>query len=200
MHDKVETRQDLTIPNFNTISYLDLDTTSNIMYACKIRSNPFSVIGFEHYEMKSFDFSSGDDLDGAGWILQHIARWRELDTSSCVLVPEHVSMFPWSQMFMCFARRVGPSANSREIVSMCGPANRYYLTPIDKAVKLFKILSSESEIKKKLEKLPVDKDAAATVPMKDMWDWQTVLIISHLYCWGMVSQVREPSGRDILVF
>ena len=184
------------LPNFSTVAYVDMDVKTNIIYAARIRSSPFSVIAFEHYEMKSHDMSSGDDIDGIGWVMQHVTRWRELDNNSAVLVPEHVSMMPWSQMFMCFARRF----KEREIVSMCGPvSNKYYLQPMDSHVKLFKT-SSDELIAAKLQKIPLDPISKKTVPLTDLWDWQTVLIITHLYCWHEFCITREPSGRDILLF
>lgn len=200
MHEETETREEMMVPNFSTIIYLDMDLSNNIVFAARIRSVPFSVINFEYYEMTSHDFSSGDDLDGVGWLLQHVTRWRELDTGAKVLVPEGVTLLPWSQMFMCFARRVGSGSDGREIISMAGPfSDRYYLTPIDKSVLLFK-LGPEDKIKEKLTKLPVERSAVTSVPLKDLWDWQTALIVTHLYCWGKMSQEYEPSGREMIVF
>lgn len=200
MHDETENQKEMMVPNFSTIVYLDMDLSNNIIFAARIRSVPFSVIAFEYYEMKSHDFSSGDDLDGVGWLLQHVTRWRELDSGAKVLVPEGVTMLPWSQMFMCFARRIGKGSTSKEIISMCGPfSDRYYLTPIDKSILLYK-LGPEDKIKEKLIQMPVDRSAVDSVPFKDLWDWQTALIVTHLYCWGKMEQGYESSGREIITF
>lgn len=191
---------DSIIPNFSTLSMININDDTGIFYAVRIRSIPFSVIEFQFAELNSIDHISSDDLDGIGWVLQHVTRWRELDSNSHVLVPEIISKYEWSQMFLCYARRFGVGKNSRELVSMCGPFNtKYYLTPIDKSVKLYKIRSEES-VKKKLLEDPVPREASDTVPLPDMWDWQSHLILAHLYCWNKAEVDIEPSGRSMLFF
>lgn len=195
MHIETDTKGDHDVPSFSTMILIDMDLSTKTFYAARFRSSPFSVIGFEYCQLGSHDFSSGEDLDSIGWVLQHVSRWKEKDHDAPILFPVNLTHLPWTQLFLCYARRL---SNDKEIVSMCGPfSSNYYLRPISPDVKLFK-LGSECSIKKKLQSVPMDRSAESAVPFKDMWDWRSALIISHLYCWGMIDVVREISGRELI--